>query len=186
MLVSPPRRRGLTNAPKIVVHTARPNHLLAEKTTVLRYASFIAGLTIAAALALVILFTLHPSCGNKERISSVIIESKLPVSFSNRPYFDLVIAVLVVGGASKEALEEIARVRRVYARYGTKVVPSGNVTALTFKLVFVVGRDGLPPGTEVPESGLLQGDFYHVDVREGYEHLSDKTKAIMGLSEHLR
>lgn len=183
MLVSPPRRRGLTNAPTFVVRTERPNRLLAGKTTLLRYASFIAGLTIAAALAL---FTLYPSCGNKERSSSVIIESELPISFSNRPYFDLVIAVLVVGGASKEALEEIARVRRVYARYGTKVVPSGNVKALTFKLVFVVGRDGLPPETEVPDSGILKGDFYHVDVREGYEHLSDKTKAIMGLSEHLR
>ncbi|CAN0098011.1 unnamed protein product, partial [Ascophyllum nodosum] len=107
-------------------------------------------------------------------------------SSPDRPYFDLVVAVLVVGGVSKEALEEMSRVRRVYDRYGGKVVPSGKSTPLTFKVVFVVGRSSLPPDTDVPESGLLMGDFYFVDVREGYDHLSDKTKAIMGLSEHLR
>lgn len=110
-----------------------------------------------------------------------------------RPYYDLVIAVLAVGGDSEIAQDEIARVRKVYARYGGEVVPAGagdgSATAaapLTIRVVFVVGRAGLPDGVELPGTGLLLGDFYHVDVREGYRHLSDKTKAMTGLADHLR
>ncbi|CAM9181012.1 unnamed protein product [Ectocarpus fasciculatus] len=112
----------------------------------------------------------------------------LPPDPQHRPYYDLVVAVLAIGGESKEAQEEIARVRKVYARYGTEVVPGGGswATPLTFRVVFVVGRAGLPDDYELPEAGLLRGDFYHVDVREGYAHLSDKTKAMAGLAEHLR
>ena len=109
----------------------------------------------------------------------------------HRPYYDLVVAVFV---ASKESQEEIARVRKVYARYGSEVVPDRNVNGgtvkntppLAFKVVFVVGRAGLPEDVQLPDTGLLLGDFYHVDVREGYNHLSDKTKAMTGLSDHLR
>ncbi|CAN0051523.1 unnamed protein product [Ectocarpus sp. 12 AP-2014] len=112
----------------------------------------------------------------------------LPPDPRYRPYYDLVVAVLAMGGESKEAQEEIARVRKVYARYGSEVVPDGGSGAqpLTFRVVFVVGRAGLPDDQELPEAGLLRGDFYHVDVREGYAHLSDKTKAMAGLAEHLR
>ncbi|CAM9868658.1 unnamed protein product [Scytosiphon promiscuus] len=113
----------------------------------------------------------------------------LPPDPEDRPYYDLVVAVLVVGGDSEEAQEEIARVRRVYSRYGSGIVPGGgsdDATPLTFKVIFVVGRAGLPEGMELGEAGLLLGDFYHVDVREGYRYLSDKTKAMTGLADHFR
>lgn len=110
-----------------------------------------------------------------------------PISAASRPHYDLLVAVLVVGGVSQEAQDEIARVRRVYARYGSEVIPDGgSVRPLSLKVVFVVGRAGLPEGMVLPESGILLGDFFHVDVREGYTHLSDKTKAMMALSEHIR
>lgn len=112
-----------------------------------------------------------------------------PEDARNRPFYDLVVAVLVVGGEAQEAQDEIARVRKVYARYGSEVVPSGPTSTaapLTFRVVFVVGRAGLPEDVELPGVGLLLGDFYHVDVREGYTHLSDKTKAMAGLADHLR
>lgn len=109
-----------------------------------------------------------------------------PPNAANRPYYDLVVAVLVVGGDSQDALDEISRVRRVYARYGKRVSPDGGkAAALTFRVVFVVGNAG-SVGGDVPDSGLLLGDFFHVNIREGYTHLSDKTKAMMALSEHLR
>lgn len=106
------------------------------------------------------------------------------VVMDDRPYYDLVVAILVVGGDSPEAQAEIARARRVYDRYGNKVVPEGgNSKPLSLKYVFVVGKGELD---EVPETGLLLGDFFHVNVREGYTHLSDKTKAMTALSAHLR
>ena len=40
--------------------------------------------------------------------------------------------------------------------------------------------------TVLPESGLLLGDFFHLDIREGYTRLGEKTKGMMALSEHLR
>lgn len=111
----------------------------------------------------------------------------LPPAAADRPHFDLVVAVLVVGGDSLAAQEEIARVRRVYSRYSSKVVPDGgSAKPLTLRVIFVVGRAGLPDKVVLPDTGLLLGDFFHLDVREGYRHLSDKTKAMMGLSEHLR
>lgn len=113
----------------------------------------------------------------------------LPPEPQDRPYYDLVVAVLVVGGDSEESQAEIARVRRVYARYGSGIVPGGgpaDAAPLTFKVIFVVGRAGLPEGVEPGEAGLLLGDFYHVDVREGYRYLSDKTKAMTGLADHFR
>lgn len=114
-----------------------------------------------------------------------------PADARHRPYYDLVVAVFV---SSKESQEEISRVRKVYARYGSEVVPGGvgnggvgEVTpALTFRVVFIVGRAGLPEDVQLPDTGLLMGNFYHVDVREGYKHLSDKTKAMTGLVDHLR
>lgn len=112
-----------------------------------------------------------------------------PEDVRDRPFYDLVVAVLAVGGESRQAQEEIARVRKVYARYGNAVVPGGQTSTsapLTFRVVFVVGRAGLPEDTELQGAGLLLGDFYHVGVREGYAHLSEKTKAMAGLSEHLR
>ena len=111
----------------------------------------------------------------------------LPPDAADRPHYDLVVAVLVVGGDSQEAQEEIARVRRVYSRYSSQVVPDGgSAPPLTLRVIFVVGRAGLPENVMLPDTGLLLGDFFHLDVREGYRHLSDKTKAMMGLSEHLR
>lgn len=113
--------------------------------------------------------------------------SGLPPEAADRPHFDLVVAVLVVGGDSEAAQEEIARVRRVYSRYSSQVVPDGgSAQPLTLRVIFVVGKAGLPENVILPDTGLLLGDFFHVDVREGYRHLSDKTKAMMGLSEHLR
>lgn len=112
-----------------------------------------------------------------------------PADARHRPYYDLVVAVFV---ASTESHDEISRVRKVYARYGSEVVPAGNggtsTPPLTFKVVFVVGRAGveLPEDVQLPDTGLLMGDFYHVEVREGYKHLSDKTKAMTGLANHLR
>lgn len=117
---------------------------------------------------------------------SFIDGSGLPPDAADRPHFDLVVAVLVVGGDSEAAQEEIARVRRVYSRYGSQVVPDGSARPLTLRVIFVVGKAGLPENVMLPDTGLLLGDFFHVDVREGYRHLSDKTKAMMGLSEHLR
>ena len=184
MLVSPPRRRSVAYVPNHTARTARPPHVQADKTTLLRCAVFLATM-LSVALVLVVV-VLHSTHQNNDRRSAGDKEWNISASSPDRPYFDLVVAVLVVGGVSKEALEEMSRVRRVYDRYGGKVVPSGKSTPLTFKVVFVVGRSSLPPDTDVPESGLLMGDFYFVDVREGYDHLSDKTKAIMGLSEHLR
>lgn len=113
--------------------------------------------------------------------------SGLPPDAADRPHYDLVVAVLVVGGDSQEAQDEIARVRRVYSRYSSQVVPDGGTApALSLRVVFVVGRGGLPDSVMIPDTGLLRGDFFHVNVREGYTHLSDKTKAMMGLSAHLR
>lgn len=107
--------------------------------------------------------------------------------YAERPYYDLVVAVLIVGGDSQEAVDEIARIRRVYERYGSQVVPDGGkAPPLTMRVVFVAGRAGLPENTAVPDTGLLLGDFFHVNVREGYAYLSDKTKAMMALSQHLR
>lgn len=118
---------------------------------------------------------------------SGVLAPSLPL-YANRPFYDLVVAVPVVGGDSDDALEEIARVRRVYARYeGGQVVPDGgSAPPLTFRVIFIVGRAGLPEETELAETGLLLGDFFHVDVREGYTHLGDKTGAMVALSEHLR
>lgn len=110
----------------------------------------------------------------------------------DRPYYDLVVAVLVVGGDTPEAQAEIDRVRRVYARYGNYVMPDGGGTpnhaqrAQSFRYVFVVGAGALGGGVDVPDEGLLIGDFFYVDVPEGYRYLSHKTKALMGLSEHIR
>lgn len=116
-----------------------------------------------------------------------------PADARHRPYYDLVVAVFV---ASKDSHEEISRVRKVYARYGSEFVPGGvgnggvgtatPSAALTFRVVFIVGRAGLPEDVQLPDTGLLIGDFYHVNVREGYKHLSDKTKAMTGLADHLR
>eukprot|EP00752_Nemacystus_decipiens_P011374 g10108.t1 len=133
----------------------------------------------------------HPN-GNTNNETSLA--GLAPPDPRNRPFYDLVVAVLAIGGDSEEAQEEIARVRRVYARYGDgEVVHAGGGSGaastappLTFRVVFVVGRAGLPDGVELPGAGLLLGDFYHVDVREGYSHLSDKTRAMAGLAEHLR
>lgn len=122
-------------------------------------------------------------------IVSAPLETRSWLPPKNRPHYDLVIAVFVVGGFSQEALEEVERVRRVYARYGSHVQPAGDwvgVAPLTIRVVFIVGRAGLSEAMHVPASGLLLGDFFHVDVREGYTHLSDKTKAMMALSDHLR
>lgn len=103
------------------------------------------------------------------------------------PYFDLVVAVHVIGGNSLEAQEEIAHVRRLYGRYrARKIALTEYETALTFRVVFIVGSAGLPEGTEIPEGGLLVGDFFHVNINEGYSHLGEKTKATMALSDHLR
>lgn len=109
----------------------------------------------------------------------------------DRPYYDLVVAVLVVGGQSIEALAELERVRRVYARYGGWVTPDGGrgggyQQPLSFRYVFVVGTAGLEKGVEVPVEGLLRGDMFYVEVPEGYRFLSHKTKALMALSEHFR
>lgn len=128
----------------------------------------------------------HPN-GHSTNISAGV----APHDARHRPFYDLVVAVLAVGGDSPGAQEEIARVRKVYARYGNEVVPGGPTSTappftLTFRVVFVVGRAGLPEDVELPAAGLLLGDFYHVDVREGYTHLSDKTRAMAGLVEHLR
>lgn len=124
----------------------------------------------------------HPN-GYSRNISAGL----APQDARHRPFYDLVVAVLAVGGDSPEAQEEIARVRRVYARYGSEVVPGGPTSSpLTFRVVFVVGRVGLSEDVELPGAGLLLGDFYHVDVREGYTYLSDKTRAMAGLAEHLR
>lgn len=113
--------------------------------------------------------------------------SGLPPAAADRPHYDLVVAVLVVGGDSQADQDEIARVRRVYSRYSSEVVPDGgSAPPLSLRVIFVVGRAGLPENAVLPDTGLLLGDFFHLDVREGYRHLSDKTKEMMGLSEHLR
>lgn len=114
-----------------------------------------------------------------------------PDGDDNRPYYDLIVAVLVVGGDSAESLAEIDRVRRVYGRYGTSVTPDGGGSnerhePLSFRYVFVVGAGALGEAVDVPQEGLLRGDFFFVDVPEGYRYLSHKTKALMGLSEHMR
>lgn len=133
----------------------------------------------------------HPN-GNSDSNSRLTLAGMAPPDARNRPFYDLVVAVLAVGGDSEEAQQEIARVRRVYARYGEGVVvpggPASTAPPLTFRVVFVVGREGagLPEDVELPGAGLLVGDLYHVDVREGYTHLSDKTRAMAGLAEHLR
>ncbi|CAM9661764.1 unnamed protein product, partial [Phaeothamnion confervicola] len=36
----------------------------------------------------------------------------------------------------------------------------------------------------VPQDGLLDGDMYHVDAPSGFEHISDKTLALMSLAAH--
>lgn len=119
-----------------------------------------------------------------------------PADPKRRPQYDLVVAAFVTGGNTKRAKDEIARVRQIYARYDGQVVPASQTidtgvpmatpAPLTLKLVFVVGRAGLPEDLEVPKEGLLLGDFYHVNIREGYNFLAGKTRALMGISEHLR
>lgn len=138
----------------------------------------------------------HSSSGIK-RQTSVDLESEsyldgLPPSDpESRPHYDLVVAVFVVGGSSEQAQNEIALVRKLYGRYGSHVLPqngseASDATPLTLKLVFIVGREGLDQRVQMPAAGILLGDFLHVDVREGYEFLGDKTKAMMGLAKHLR
>ncbi|CAM9563530.1 unnamed protein product [Choristocarpus tenellus] len=80
---------------------------------------------------------------------------------------------------------EVERVRRVYGRYPGKVTPDKGelVENLTFRYVFIVDSSVAPE--PVPESGLLRGDYFYVNVRSGYTHLSDKTLALMSLSEHM-
>jgi len=119
-----------------------------------------------------------------------------PADSKRRPHYDLVVAAFVTGGDTKRARDEIARVRQIYARYDGRVVPASQTTdtgvymaapaPLTLKLVFVVGRAGLPGDVEVPKAGLLLGDFYHVNIREGHSFLAGKTRALMGISDHLR
>lgn len=126
-----------------------------------------------------------------------------PSSHDDRPFYDIVVAVFVKGGNSTEALSEIALTRQVYARYGNSVVvPENDESALShtngsevpasldiplsLKVVFIVGGEGLPEDVKVPNSGLLLGDFFHVHVREGYKHIAEKTRAMLGISEHLR
>ena len=124
-----------------------------------------------------------------------------PADPARRPHFDIVVAAFVRGGNSTDAQHEIARVRQMYARYDGRVVPESDDMAdhrsnsslssvgvpLTLKLIFVVGTAGLPEDVEVPKAGLMLGEFYHVNIREGYRYLADKTKALMmGISDHLR
>lgn len=124
-------------------------------------------------------------CSCPRNVTTVFVDGRSPSANSTRPYYDLVVAVLVVGGDSLGAQAEIERVRRVYARYGDKVLLNEEGTeALSFRYIFVVGKGNI--SHPVPESGLLLGDFFYVDVREGYTFLSDKTKAMMALSEHVR
>lgn len=124
-------------------------------------------------------------CSCPRNATAMCVNDRPPSTYSIRPYYDLVVAVLVVGGDSLGAQAEIERVRRVYARYGDKVLLNEEGTeALSFRYIFVVGKGNI--SHPVPESGLLLGDFFYVDVREGYSFLSDKTKAMMALSEHLR
>lgn len=124
-----------------------------------------------------------------------------PADSDCRPHYDLVVAVFVVGGKSWAAQDEIARVRKAYARYGDRIVlqdfsqaqprsSSSNevstVPPLTLKVVLIVGPNGVPENVQLPETGILRGDIFHVNIREGYRFLSDKAKAMMGLYEHLR
>lgn len=212
MFASPPRRRSPMIPPAIqttdleeksTLHsgTNRSIRLITAATTSSRRG------VVCSTLAAIILFIVYFG-SSRSRLSSnctagnpcrVDAQGKLvsiadgktsragfPPDAANRPYYDLVVAVLVVGGESKDALDEISRVRRVYARYGQRVSPDGRKAApLSFRVVFVVGNAGAVGG-HVPDCGLLLGDFFHVNIREGYTHLSDKTKAMMALSEHLR
>lgn len=132
-----------------------------------------------------------PPCPGRPLVATSYNGTWLRRDIDDRPYYDLVVAVLVVGGDTPEALAEIDRVRRVYARYGDYVVPDGRGApiaqrAQSFRYVFVVGAGALGAEVDVPDEGLLTGDFFYVDVPEGYRYLSHKTKALMGLSEHIR
>ncbi|CAM9171030.1 unnamed protein product [Discosporangium mesarthrocarpum] len=113
-----------------------------------------------------------------------------PGNGAELPYVDLVVAVLVVGNNTVEGAGEIERVRRVYGRYEGRVSPDEKVPGvndsdfLTFRYVLVVDASTAPE--PVPEEGLLRGEYFYVNVRPGYQHLSDKTLALMALSEHMR
>lgn len=212
MFASPPRRRSPVIPPAIqttdleeksTLHSgsSRSMRLITAATTSSRRGVVCS--TLAAVLLFIVYFgssrpRLGGNCtaGNPCRVDAqgklvAIDDGKtsragFPPDAVNRPYYDLVVAVLVVGGESKQALAEIRRVQRVFARYGKTVSPNGRKAApLSLRVVFVVGNAGAVGG-QVPDCGLLLGDFFHVNTREGYTHLSDKTKAMMALSEHLR
>lgn len=125
--------------------------------------------------------------GTQNATSALDGQSGLPsVSPSGLPFYDLVIGVLAVGGESQKAQDEIAIIRRAYDRYNGSQVVMKSTSPVTIRVVIVVGRAGLPDETHIPANGLLLGDFFHVDVQEGYTHIAGKTKAMMALSEHLR
>ncbi|CAM9096905.1 unnamed protein product [Phaeothamnion confervicola] len=80
----------------------------------------------------------------------------------------------------------MALVRRTYARYNGIVRHSntGSAAPWTFRCIFVVQNATTGAGP-VPTEGILIGDTFHVDVRPGFAHISDKTLALMSLSAHL-
>ncbi|CAM9585602.1 unnamed protein product [Phaeothamnion confervicola] len=111
----------------------------------------------------------------------------------HRPYYDLVIAILVKGSDTPEGAAEMERTRQLYARYnGTLSLGGGdaiglpadsNVTDWTFRYLLVVNNETSRVGP-VPPGGLLVGDTFHVDAPDGWDHLSDKTLGLMSLAAH--
>ncbi|KAG5182387.1 beta-1,3-galactosyltransferas-like protein-6 [Tribonema minus] len=90
------------------------------------------------------------------------------------PYVDLAIAVLIRGDEE----EELKRVRRIYWRYPNATVTT-SVGSWSFRKYFVVADPNAPP------EGTLTGEFFRVNVPNGYDRLADKTLATMALRHHL-
>ena len=143
--------------------------------------------------AVLVLLTLNLLCGRSDKPASrpqypVIFDKEftgLPSTF--RPYYDLVVAVFLKGDRSSEASREEEIVRAAYERYAdSKIVLPGSESVFTLKVVYLVGRARLSEDTVIPDSGLLHGDTFYVDIEEGYRHLGEKTKGLIAILEHLR
>ncbi|CAM9607614.1 unnamed protein product [Phaeothamnion confervicola] len=129
------------------------------------------------------------STPSPSRISGLASDADAPLP--PRQYYDLVVAILIKGPGTPEGAAEMERMRHLYARYGGALclgsdvgMPAGSKAPdWTFRYVLVV--DGASSGVgPVPPNGVVAGDMYHVDAPGGFEHISDKTLALMSLAAH--
>ncbi len=96
--------------------------------------------------------------------------------------YDLIIAVLVKFTEG----DEVDRVRKIYSRYADEPGKIGDIDKDWSHRVLLVVAD-----ENAPDVGLLDlyatpdVGIFRVRARDGYEHIAEKTKALMAISEHI-